>query len=727
MPTGYTTVSATALKDATGALISSATIHFQPVTSKGQATSFRAGNGGQTSSRAVTTQVVNGAFSIQLADTFLTVPQYIAYSVTVTDDATGATLLGSGYSAFQPTGSTFSFDTFTPNLQPGVTVQPGPQGPQGDQGIQGATGATGQTGIQGATGATGPQGDVSVATLGAMTTKAVAAVTPAGVNLFDKTRVVTGALKADGTVQALTGFQTSAFIPVGSATNILVNVILHGSPSPAPGYGLCFYKGDQTFLSVYSTADTAANTPIPVPAGAAWIRFYMPVTSASGITPLVDINTVMVAYEALPGTYQTFGYVNSTALTAAIAPVSASIGVAQSAAISTSSALAIATKPAIINLFDSSSTQTGYLKFDNTIVNIANFVTSPYINVQGLSFITSNIIVDAISGSASAIFYNADRTVLSSITSPVAAGTPIAVPAGAVWFRFWIATASGSTRPQWYSPATVMLVNGSTVPGSYKAFGYLTADALTTYMQRQLVGKNWMPWGDSITAKMTGLYQADIVAATGVTIPSQDARGGRRTDQIFEMFQVTGSPVATGDPVNGLSSGGIIDSTLPQAAGDGSVAVGAVQINAPGPWPTAGQTLATVLTNVDIVTIFLGTNDTTLLSNLGAITDTATATTYYGYLRAAVEGFLKAKPSIRLVWVIPYKNNGLSITNHPIVVAAIKAVCASYAVPVVDLSTVSNVNSLTAATLLGDGVHPSTIGSHKMLAPCIKAGLLSQM
>ena len=576
---------------------------------------------------------------------------------------------------------------------------------------------------KGDTGSQGIPGEVSNATLGAIATKAVTALAPTGLNLFDKTRVVSGYLQNNGVpLSSATSFQTSPFIPVGGATNLLLNIIAYGTAST----GLCFYKGDQTFLSMYNTANIAANTAIPIPAGAGWVRFYFPINSGSGITPLVDINVVMAAYEALPGTYQAFGYVNVTTLNAATAAVAASIPTAQSAAISTSSALAIATKPAVINLFDSTTAQTGYLNSANTIVNIANFVTSAYINVQGLAFITSNIIVDAIPASASAIFYNADKTVLSSITTPTAANTPIAVPAGAVWFRFWIATASGSTRPQWYNPATVMLVNGSVLPSTFKAFGYVTFDQLLSVTQ-PLVGKKWMPWGDSITAKMTGLYQGDIVAVTGVAIPSQDARGGRRTDQIFEMFQVAGSPTATGNPATGLSSGGIIDATLPQAAGDGSVAVGAVQINLPGPWPIAGQTLAAVLTNVDIVTIFLGTNDTALLSSLGTIADTATATTYYGYLRAAIEGFLVAKPSIRLVWVIPYKNTGLNTTNYPIVVTAIKAVCAAYGVPFVDLGAVGIVNSLTSATMLGDGIHPTATGSHKMLAPCIKAAILSQM
>jgi len=718
MPVGFTQVSASALKDPSGALVANATISFYPVNNAGWPISFKAGGGGQVMSMPVTAPVVNGAFTIQLADTTLTTPINVGYSVAVTDNVTGKSLLGAGYGCVQPSGTTWNFDTYSPNLASLALTQYGPQGDSA-YAIAVAGGFVG-TQAQWIASLKGVPGDVSVATLGLITSKAVAAISPNGINLFDKSKTVTGALRADGTVQsALTGFQTSAFIPVGGIANIILNIIAYGSTG-APGFGLCFYNGDQTFLNCYSTTSTPANTLIPIPAGAGWLRFYMPVTSASGITPLVDVNTAMMAYGTLPSSYQAFGYVNTTIL-------NSSVAISQSATLNAAVALLDALSPSVINLFDFTAIQLGYLNLGDQLVPAAPaFSTSAYINVMGLSFITSNIIVDVVPTSAKPIFYNLDKTPLATIDAPVAAGTPIPVPAGAVWFRFWIATASASGRPQWYVPSTVMLVNGSTLPASFKAFGYVTSDQLSS-VTKPLVGKNWMPWGDSITAKMSGLYQANIVAATGVTIPSQDARGGRRADQIFEMFQVSGSPIATGDPVNGLSTGGIINTTLPQAAGDGSVAVGAVQINSPGPWPTAGQTLAQVLANVDIVTVFLGTNDTTLLSNLGAITDAATATTYYGYLRAAVEGFLKAKPSIRLVWVIPYKSAGLSVTNYPIVVTAIKAVCASYAVAVVDLSLVSGVNSLTSTTLLADTVHPTATGSNKMLAPCIKAGLLAQM
>lgn len=153
MPTGYTTVSATNLCDATGSLIANATIYFKPVDNKGNPISFRVGstNNGQAVAEPVSTNVINGAFSIVLADMNLTAPINIGYAVTVIDNLTGNSLLGAGYGCVQwPTGTTFDFDTYAPNYAAQITVQYGPPGPQGIQGPPGAPGSgSGGTGITG--------------------------------------------------------------------------------------------------------------------------------------------------------------------------------------------------------------------------------------------------------------------------------------------------------------------------------------------------------------------------------------------------------------------------------------------------------------------------------------------------------------------------------------------------------------------------------------------------
>lgn len=120
---GYTVVSGSHLHDATGTLISSATIKFQPVNNAGVPISFRAGGtGGQSIAFPVSTVVTNGVFSIQLADTTLTAPLNVCYAVTLISNLTGREIPFPGYNCIQPSGSSWSFDTYTPNL-PGLVVQ----------------------------------------------------------------------------------------------------------------------------------------------------------------------------------------------------------------------------------------------------------------------------------------------------------------------------------------------------------------------------------------------------------------------------------------------------------------------------------------------------------------------------------------------------------------------------------------------------------------------------
>jgi hypothetical protein len=115
-PAGYTTVSASNITNASGKLIATATIYFAPVTDAGAPVSFRVNGSGRTITRRVSAPVINGAFSIVLADTTLTDPVDIGYSVTLVDGVTGDQLFGPGYECFQPSGDAVNFDAFEPML-----------------------------------------------------------------------------------------------------------------------------------------------------------------------------------------------------------------------------------------------------------------------------------------------------------------------------------------------------------------------------------------------------------------------------------------------------------------------------------------------------------------------------------------------------------------------------------------------------------------------------------
>lgn len=166
MSLSTTLVSGTNLCDSTGTPLANGIISFQPCLSDGTPSSFRYGGSpyGQVSSLPVKTQVVDGAFSITLADTSQTSPTNICYAVKVKDNRTNDVVLN-GY-LIQPTGATWSFDSYIPDIAPQETQQTGPQGEQGEPG-EAATIAVGSvsTGTPGSSASVTNSGTSSAAVL----------------------------------------------------------------------------------------------------------------------------------------------------------------------------------------------------------------------------------------------------------------------------------------------------------------------------------------------------------------------------------------------------------------------------------------------------------------------------------------------------------------------------------------------------------------------------------
>jgi len=160
--TGWVTVTASNLTDATGAKIASGAATFCPVNTNGARLAFRVNGNGQAMSSCVATSVTNGALSLTLADTNLTSPQNVCYSLTIKDSSSGSLLLGgygSGYTCLQPAYSNTwcvagacNLDNFAPTGQALVIQQTGPTGPQGPAGAAGPNTVSTST----ATNITGP-------------------------------------------------------------------------------------------------------------------------------------------------------------------------------------------------------------------------------------------------------------------------------------------------------------------------------------------------------------------------------------------------------------------------------------------------------------------------------------------------------------------------------------------------------------------------------------------
>lgn len=131
-PSGYTKLIATHIrKDVSDALLASGTLEVMATDASDKPITARAGgdDGGALCSVAVFT-ITGGALPDEsyIADTSLTHPTNICYRFTVKDE-TGKKILVA--SKAQPSGETFDFDKFEPNVAPQALIQTGPTGPAG--------------------------------------------------------------------------------------------------------------------------------------------------------------------------------------------------------------------------------------------------------------------------------------------------------------------------------------------------------------------------------------------------------------------------------------------------------------------------------------------------------------------------------------------------------------------------------------------------------------------
>jgi hypothetical protein len=489
-------------------------------------------------------------------------------------------------------------------------------------------------------------------------------------NLFLASRAVANAaLYKNGGLLNISGWFATDFMAVLPSDFLICSQQVF---SGGGDYGWQFFDTAKTYLS--GTSGGNAGIPVATPAGAAYARCSFKLSDGASLS-----NVQVYQGNSIPAVSSI-----SSAQIAALVQASNPNGNLYNPATATSGAVIKPSGEIIAGV------GAQFMLTDFLLVIPGGSVISP-----------SNTNIGPGDGTYGWSFYDINKGYISGAPG-VAANVHVSVPAGAFFARV-----SVNVDPNGDAQGPrVRIYNGTVSSG-------------------RLAGKVWRSVGDSITAKEGGVFQAYVCAVTGMSISSQDARGGRQTNQIFEMYQVSGSPTAMGDPVNGHSTGGIINTSLPQAAGDGSVSSGAVQINQPGPW-TTGTTLAQDLTNVDIVTIFLGTNDGSIISPLGSLSDTASTASYYGYLRNAIEGYLKAKPGIRLVWIGPYQNTH-SGSNTAAIVAAQQAVCAAYSVSYINLFANGGINPLTyGAFLQGDNIHPSLYGSVNVLGRMLE-GFLRQI
>lgn len=411
------------------------TITFQPVAADGiTAISARLGGGGLTTKKPITATVTAGAFTMpNVIDTSLSNPANVCYTVTVRD-TTGLQNLGPGFTCVQPalnnswcTSGVCNFDTFAPAM-PSLALT-----------------ASGPPGATGAAGANGSNGVASLPSLAQLRAKEPLATLA---NVYNVATNVSGYIGAtDGAVHA-GGYTSTDFIPANSGGTMTVSAaILSG----AGGYA--WYDQNQAFVSG-SGAGTSAGATLTVPSGAAWFRM-------SFNNPTSDAALAMVVWgSTLPPSYQAFGTYPSNVVDAHIATAVAASGGASPATITN---FTRRIPPAGQNLFNIAALSA------NTIISSSTGAASGYSGLSSTDYIpvvpggtvTSSAAI--VSGGSGYAFYDSNFTLISASGAGVAGATPITVPAGAYFFR--------CTFNFGVTPTFAMIVQGSTLPGSYEAFG----------------------------------------------------------------------------------------------------------------------------------------------------------------------------------------------------------------------------------------------------------------
>lgn len=136
------------------------------------------------------------------------------------------------------------------------------------------------------------------------------------------------------------------------------------------------------------------------------------------------------------------------------------------------------------------------------------------------------------------------------------------------------------------------------------------------------------------------------------------------------------------------------------------------------------------LKNIDLITVFGGTNDYASKRILGTIRDDKTKNTFYGHLKYNIEKILANKSkNAKVVFFTPLKRGtykkqvvypkpnaaGFRLEDY---VEAEKKVCKLYAIPVIDLFHESGIEKKNLKRYTIDNLHPNDAG-HKLIANVI--------
>lgn len=689
MPAGYTAVSATNLCDATGTTIANATISFKPVDNKGNSISFRAGgtSEGQASSQPVSTTVTNGAFTIQLADTTLTTPKNVGYTVTVIDNVTGDDLLDpDGYICVQPSGAEWSFDTYDPNYAAQITVQQGPQGLSAYEVYQSEGGTLDEADwLASLHGATGAPGLLSLEQIALTRTRL-----PQLRNLLDPSQyTANSAINSSGAIVPFAAEMVSNIFPVNSGGSMIANFNL-----TVDQYTSNIFLDASDAVVSFQSSNIAAGTPFQIPANAASMR----VTLRNDSPPTNGSVYYIGNGTTLPASIPIFGASDSATVAYGLDSASAYANLQSNYA----NTLALAGRVLKgYNLFNSTAVIAGYyLPANFTPAPSPGNNVSDYIPLFPGQTMIANFDI-ATNGTFSVPTYDLNFNRVGQLPNTgldsnghgtIPAGTPFTVPAGMYWMRV---TVQDVYLPSW------MIMLGSSLPTNYLDYG--EAPTLLASLPKPLQGVRVAIWGDSYSAYLE--WQQTFLEASGANIVFQDVHSGRAYINIFENYlddpyysQVIGgdytpipAPAVYGDPVSGKNV---------KVYGQGTN--GGTQGN------TFTQDM--VAANPQICVIFLGTNGASM-TPVGTVNDAPGLDTLFATINRAIQVIQTALPSALIVLVtnLQPQDGAHTVALMQGMVQNLQAVGQANGLPVLDLLATSGFNQYNISTMFrSDNLHPST-------------------
>lgn len=785
----FVTITDTGITNAAGDVLTNGTECFTPVNAQHlpMAANYP---GGTITKTPKCSAIVDGVMTpIQLVKSSVTNPLNLCYMRTITDSSTGRAVIGpaDGFACVQPTVNT-NMNGVAPSTIGLPLIVTGPAGHDGSAGPAGAPGPSGigswrgnyvggtsyalgdgvhgsdgsayvnilacsacshdpvssptywsVAAMAGATGAPGASGggiiDYGTATL------------PDVRNVLDYTKGLAATI-LDGSGNLNTGFTgyfTTPLMFIGDATHIVCTFYVLSTGLGGSG---TFYAADKTFLSNTGGTTYPPGTPITVPAGAAYFRTSL---SSSGFTAL----DAVVTASSLPSTFIKYGSTDigtvNAAITAAVAPLNATIATLPSGA--AVAAAASSTVDFTRNLLDPTQVLTNFA-LDSVGVaesGFSGYSVSPYMLVSGASQLTCNwsIFGNGLGGFPS--FYDINKTFISRDLSvdPHPAGTPIAIPSGAYYFRFG---GTGFTPTIWAGTGCYL---GSSVPVPFTPFltwtNVIAGDAAVSFKARPYTGTKMLVIGDSIAGTN---FPAIVAAFHGITYagtqyPSFTDRGAYASgttyaagDQVYSgtiyylsrVSSNTGNTPAS-SPTQWLNVAQATQLfTFPGHPTSDAYIVFAALAAANPSGPSIAQQLANALSDKDELIVEFGTNDPS--TTLGALGDTPVApgasTSLYGSMELVLQTAHAAVNltgrAIRIFVVTPYHNSRLSSLSATTLAQVTKAwhdVAGEYGDPVIDSAaglSISRLNWCTVAVAesasscpggsspfkLSDTVHPQS-------------------